>query len=238
MHSFHHCSFTFSNFSLLNVYVLHNNNGKKQKNNVKDGERCDGQRSAPHSSFCAPLSSQRTQEHVNMHRSGPGRGKARAVSRRTSVAGRGVTVRGWWCSRNHREAQGSCLFSQMREQRPRDGEGLARGLKVTDRWEESDGSPGSQSSSPNTLLHAGDELASEQERDPPSRLTEPGPEGACKQRRQGANGAGVMTRSMEFACGPQCQWQSKVPSENMHIWLLIDHCHSDQPQLLPGLVGN
>lgn len=106
---------------------------KNKKNNVKDGERCDSQRSAPHSSFCAPLSSQHTQEHVNMHRrSGPGRGKARAVSRRTSVAGRGVIVRGWWCSRNHREAQGSCLFSQMREQRPRDGEGLARGLKVTD----------------------------------------------------------------------------------------------------------
>ena len=130
----YHCLFTFSNFSLLNVYVLHNNNGKNtKKNNVKDGERCDSQRSAPHSSFCAPLSSQHTQEHVNMHRrSGPGRGKARAVSRRTSVAGRGVIVRGWWCSRNHREAQGSCLFSQMREQRPRDGEGLARGLKVTD----------------------------------------------------------------------------------------------------------
>ena len=52
------------------------------------------------------------------------------------------------------------------------------------------------------MLHAGDELASEQERDPPSRLTEPGPAGACKQRRQGANGAGAMTRSMGFACGP------------------------------------
>ena len=87
-----------------------------------------------------------------MHRrSGPDRGKTRAVSRRTSVAGRGAIVRGWWCSRNHREAQGSCLFSQMREQRPRDGEGLARGLKVTDSWDDSDGSPGSQSSSPTTL---------------------------------------------------------------------------------------
>ena len=93
MHDFHHCLFTMSNFSLLNMYVLYNNNSKKQ-NNVKDGERCDGQRSAPHSSFGTPLSSQHTEKHVTVHRSGPGRSWTRAVSRRTSVAGRGVIARG------------------------------------------------------------------------------------------------------------------------------------------------
>ena len=35
-----------------------------------------------------------------------------------------------------------------------------------------------------------DELAPEQERDPPSRLTEPGPAGACQQSRQSQWGRG------------------------------------------------
>lgn len=39
----------------------------------------------------------------------------------------------YWCSRICREAQGSSLFSQVGEQRPRDGEGLADSLAVTDR---------------------------------------------------------------------------------------------------------
>ena len=123
------------------------------------------------------------------------------MSRRISVVGRGVI------GRDQRvvalkEAQGSCLFSQMREQRPKDGEGLARGLMVTESWKESEASPGSRSSNPTTLCYILGMSWAQNERYPTSSLKEPGPAGIGQQSGWGANGVGAMT----------CGWISRVSS--------------------------
>lgn len=109
------------------------------------------------------------------------------------------------------------------------GRDLPKASRLPRGLEESKGSPHSQSTNPTALLSAGDKLAPEQERHPPSSLTEPGQQELVSTMVGEQMGWGGDVEHRFHTWAPAQMVGPKAQSGSANVWFLTDPCLWDQP---------